>query len=341
MKKWIGIGIFVFLLAGLGVYFKFFKERNNPMYSEEEELPPLEAKGMIVDRGDVVQWTMGIGTVVSGRTREFYSPINTVVKKVFVKLGERVKKGQRIVLLECERERAEYENALFEYKKALARYKYLKNHSEDTLFLRVKSGLSEAEKRYIEAKRTMENLDIRAPFDGICDGELLYPGRSIKQGNMVVRVVSEKGIYVQCKLPQTEIRGIKVGNIAIVKSADGTIKSKGVVTGVSPVIEEDRSGRVIIKTDKKWRPGEVVKVEIEKEKFHNRVRVPVKSVLFRENRYLVFKIEDGRAKWQWIKKGVEGKNYIEVIDGVSPGDTVLTEGQFTIAHDAPVKVILE
>jgi Cu(I)/Ag(I) efflux system membrane fusion protein len=48
-------------------------------------------------------------------------------------------------------------------------------------------------------------------------------------------------------------------------------------------------------------------------------------------------VRDGRAQWEYVTKGLENSEWIEILDGVSAGDVVITSGQFTMAHDTPVR----
>ena len=71
-----------------------------------------------------------------------------------------------------------------------------------------------------------------------------------------------------------------------------------------------------------------------------RVVVPRRAVLERDRKLLVFRSRGGRAEWQYVDIGEGTDRLVEITRGVSPGDTVLVDGHFTIAHGAPVRVSL-
>ena len=341
MKRAIFIAVLIVIIGGSIVWWATRRRSKGIEMREEEELPPLEVKGTVVNRGDVVQLVESLGRVESAKKREFLSPVNTTVSKVFVIEGEKVRKGEHLVKLQCQAEEAGFEKVHYELEKARRKYEFAVNHgSEDTVFLRITTGLAEAEQKFAETKKILQRLDIWAPFDGIVEYLGKQEGSSVEQGERVVSIYSDKDIYALAEVPQVEMDCIKTGRNAVVKSVGGEKFEKGIVASVSPVIGEKRTGRVKISIKEEWMIGEIVEVEIEKTRYQDRVRVTVDAVLHREDRYLVFVIKNGLAKWQWIRKGVEGRNFVEVLEGVTPGDTVLVEGQFTIAHDTPVKVII-
>ena len=61
--------------------------------------------------------------------------------------------------------------------------------------------------------------------------------------------------------------------------------------------------------------------------------------MVRGGRKLAFVVENGLAKWRYIKIGLENERYAEVLEGVNEGEFVIVEGHFTLAHDAKVKIV--
>ena len=251
-----------------------------------------------------------------------------------------MKKGEFLLKLQNGEVKARYEKALYNLKKAKASYEFsLRQERGDTNILKITTGLVDAKEEYERAKKILEETEIYAPFDGVIGGLSVSRGDKVKQGDKLFEIVSDRQIKIVVELPDIEIENVKIGDSAIVSSFFSNKKYEGIVSGVSPIIDtEKRTGKVVISVNANLMIGSIVKVKIATGIYHNRLRVPNEAILHRENRYLVFVVRGGRAKWQWIKKGVEGEEYTEVLDGVSEGDTVLTEGQFTIANDAPVIV---
>ncbi|HUE97322.1 MAG TPA: hypothetical protein VMN39_11725, partial [Longimicrobiaceae bacterium] len=53
--------------------------------------------------------------------------------------------------------------------------------------------------------------------------------------------------------------------------------------------------------------------------------------------------QGGRAKWRYVTKGLENETHVEILtnvqtDSVRAGETVLTDGHYTLIHDARVRV---
>lgn len=340
MKKFILILIGIIIIGGILFFLLSKKQGEIAGKTGEEELPPLEVKGAIAERGKIVVYTEGIGVVKPAKRAVYLSPVNSIVEVLNIYEGKYVKKGELLLKLGNEEEKANYEKALYNLRKAEASYKFsLKQGRGDSSVLKVTTGLVDAKIAYERAKKSFEGTEIYAPFDGKIGDISVSKGDMVKKGDKLFEIVDASHSRIIVELPDIEIKGVKRGRKAFIYSLSSDKKYEGTVSGVSPVIDPvKKTGKVVIQSNVPFIIGSMVKVEIVSGEYSNRVRVPNEALLHREDRDLVFVVRGGRAKWQWIKKGVEGEKYTEVLEGISTGDTVLTEGQFTIAHNAPVTV---
>jgi membrane fusion protein, multidrug efflux system len=75
--------------------------------------------------------------------------------------------------------------------------------------------------------------------------------------------------------------------------------------------------------------------------------VPRAAILERDRRKMLFVYDPddrgGRAKWRYVTTGLENETYVEILanvatDSVRAGEVVLTDGHYTLIHDARVTV---
>ena len=72
--------------------------------------------------------------------------------------------------------------------------------------------------------------------------------------------------------------------------------------------------------------------------FGHRLVVPEEAVMIAgESRVVFVDLGEGKLKPVKIKTGRRGQGFIEVIDGLKPGDTVITSGNFLIAAETKLK----
>jgi HlyD family secretion protein len=207
-----------------------------------------------------------------------------------------------------------------------------------------KSGLTTAINAYKRAKLNYEYTKISAPFSGVVGDFDLVSGQRVNAGQKLCKLFNTSTLRIDVGVLENDVTKIKVGNTAKVEvpSASGGV-FQGRVVNVSPYIEkETKTCKVTIQiqnSSSRLKPGMFVKVLIESNNLQNRILIPKGALLVRDKRPLVFVVEGDLAKWKYIETGEQNDEYIEVKGGVEKGENVILEGQYTLAHDAKVKVI--
>ncbi len=235
--------------------------------------------------------------------------------------------------------RADFEKASTDYELALIEAGQKKEE-----ILAASKGLTQAEIEVERAKLNLEKTKIRAPFSGIITDIKISPEEHLSNGRELFTLVDISHIQVQAKVLESEIGRIGVGRVVEIKfSAYPDKIFKGKIKAVSPIINPgDKTCRVIIEIanpEEVIKPGMHAEVSIPAEIHKNRLLIPQEAVLVRAGRKLAFVVENGLAKWRYIKVGLENEDYAEVLEGMKEGEPVIVEGHFTLAHDAKVKII--
>jgi RND family efflux transporter MFP subunit len=210
-------------------------------------------------------------------------------------------------------------------------------------------GLTQAEIDVKLAQMELEKTRIRAPFAGVLTDIKISPRERIDVGRELCTLVNIGRIWVKAKILESEIGKIKTGREVDLRfSAYPGKVFKGTVEAVSPIVNaEDKTCAVHVALSnptEEIKPGMHAEVEIAAEIYKGRLLVPQEAILVRGGRKLVFVVENGLAKWRYVKIGLENENFAEVLAGERPeetvneGDLVIIEGHFTLAHDASVTI---
>jgi RND family efflux transporter MFP subunit len=210
-------------------------------------------------------------------------------------------------------------------------------------------GLTGAEVDAKVAKLRLAKTVIRAPFAGIVTDLKISPREHIEAGRELFTLVDISQIRVKARVLESEIGKMKVGRSVDLRfSAYPGKVFQGVVDAVAPIVNsEDKTCAVHItmrNPGEEIKPGMHAEVEIAAEIYKDRLLVPQSAILVRGGRKLVFVVEDGLAKWRYVTVGLESEDFAEILPSDRPeemvkeGDLVITEGHFTLAHDARVAV---
>jgi len=94
--------------------------------------------------------------------------------------------------------------------------------------------------------------------------------------------------------------------------------------------------------------SDAARVSLEARTFANRILVPRTAILERDRRTMLFVYEgdqtSGLAKWRYVTTGLQNDSLVEIVENpetemVRPGEMVLTDGHYTLIHDARVRLV--
>lgn len=207
-----------------------------------------------------------------------------------------------------------------------------------------KSGLSQAEQAYERAKLNLSYTNVQAPFEGYIAQLDVQEGMMVQTGRAYLKVVDLFTVHIEVGVIESELPHVREGSRAYAQfPALGNQQFEGSVYTISPLVDaETRTARVTVaipNPDGVIKAGMFANVEIVTENIEDALVVPRGAVLVRDQRELVFRIENDVAKWHYVTTGRRNPEYIQILEGISEGDTVAVGGQhYTLAHDARVLV---
>jgi RND family efflux transporter MFP subunit len=212
---------------------------------------------------------------------------------------------------------------------------------------RARSGLETAEVRLRRARLDLERTRLSAPFAGRIADLKVVPGQWVRPGDELMTVMDLHPIRVEVQVLEGEVGYLVPGRRARVSFAAFPEESfTGRVETINPVVESvTRTARVTVLVPNpqgRILPGMYARVALDARRFDNRVLVPRAALLERDRRTMLFVLENGLARWRYVTPGLQNDSLVEIVphpetDSVAPGEVVLTDGHYTLIHDAKVK----
>ena len=213
---------------------------------------------------------------------------------------------------------------------------------------RAQSGLDQALIAVERAELELSRAWVRAPFRGRVANIRVSLGHRVTVGDELMTVVDIDPIKVEVQVLEAEVGHLAAGRGAQVTFAAFPGENfLGTIRTINPIIDNDsRTARVTVtipNRDGRVLPGMYARVSLEARRYPDRILVPKEAVLPRDRRTMLFVFQDGLAKWTYVTTGLENDSLIEIIDVpdrdmLKPGEIVLTDGHYTLIHDARVSV---
>ena len=191
------------------------------------------------------------------------------------------------------------------------------------------------------ARLDLSRATVRAPFDGIVAERLSQSGEFVAGGSPLLRLVNDRDLEVVARAPLTTADSVSAG--ALAQLVDGEHKSEGKVRAVIPVGDE-RSRMVELRialTDRSWRVGAPVRVEIAPRALKAVVTVPRDAVILRQGASYVMRVKaDNTAERVAVNIGPGYANNVQIDGLLRAGDRVVVRGGERLEPGQTVKVQL-
>jgi RND family efflux transporter MFP subunit len=207
-----------------------------------------------------------------------------------------------------------------------------------------KIGVDQANEGLKKAAEAVDDLVVTAPVSGYVT--TLNVSENVMAANTQVAVMIEELniIKVSTSVTSDTLNLLTVGEkvSVVVNSFDsdfvGTIDSVALTadmrTLLYPVVIKVDNGRLDIK------PGMFATIQVIKGKADNVLAVPTSAVLVRDGKDVVYvQVSEDRAEERVIEKGIDTGFLVEVKEGLTLEDVVITKGVGLIEDDTIISVV--
>jgi len=187
-----------------------------------------------------------------------------------------------------------------------------------------------------------EYVPFYSPANGTVVAKHIDSGSAAKTGQTLLRIADLSQVWVEAELYEAELDLIREGMNATVNLSYLPGRSlDAVVDYIYPYLDKtSRTGRIRLTLDNGdgvLKPDMYAEVTL-KAGIGHRLAVPEDAVLFAGNSRVVFvDLGGGRLKPVTIKTGQHAGGMIEVTEGLSLGDVIVTSGNFLIAAETKLK----
>jgi membrane fusion protein (multidrug efflux system) len=309
----------------------------------------LPVSGMLIKPTSVIDFISVNGSTQPDEEVTIASEVPGKVMKILFKEGTRVSRGTPLVKLDdtelqAQRERlivqqnlnqkiSERLQALYEREGvSLQEYEVAKAEVE-----KVKAEIS-----LIDAQ--LEKRTIKAPFSGVLGLRMVSEGSYLSPGTPIVRLVSINPIDIEFAIPEKYSQVVKPGTEVTFRldGADGDFSAK--VIAAEPVIDA-QTRTLLLKAsapnpDGRILPGAFANVIVNLREFNASIMVPTEAVIPELGGKKVFVARGGTAQPVEVETGIRQEATIQVISGLSAGDTLITSGVLQLRAGSPVEINL-
>ena len=304
---------------------------------------PVVTAGVELDTIEVV--IESVGTVRAREATDITAEASGIVRIIHFQDGDVVSAGELLVTLDDEVQRSAREIAqvgLEGAERDLRRGERLLRDqavaAEQVDRLRTNHLTAQAQVRAAQVQ--LAKRYVRAPFDGQLGLREVSPGALVQPGEVIAHISTTGALEIEFSVSETAVPRLRIGQrVYATTTVDRTTRIPARIVSIDSRIEQrTRSVRVIARTEcctDGVRPGLFVNVDLVTDRRENPA-VPEEAVILEGARTYVFAVVEGTAQRREITTGQRGYGTVEVLDGLEPGDVIITEGTQKVRSGAPV-----
>jgi len=343
-------------------------------FAAEEEIQVKVAAAKKIKSPRVIE---AVGQLQAGRETAVISLLPGVLKDMRVKVGDAVKKGEVVALLQAteliERARmneiavkaaaadlqdmrSQLENT--EKKLAITREAYRKDliarrdmEEMETLakgvqaeYERAQARLAQGEAAVAQTRYILSLTRIMAPASGVVTSRIAEPGAAVAASEAIMSLADPAIMRVVITLPAAEARLVHAG--VAVTARVPALRGKvfdGSVSHVNMAAEgEGHAWAAEIElrnTDGTLKPAMGALISVPLDEKRDLIMIPYAAVFELQGKPCVYVIEDRRARLRSVTTGAQKSGDIVVTSNLAEGEKVVVSGQSKLRADRYVRIV--
>jgi membrane fusion protein (multidrug efflux system) len=313
----------------------------------EEETDAVPVQVIKPYYGDISSFLLFSSNVDAEKIVDIYPMTSGIIEKINRDEGDYVKKGTVLAVLD-DRE------AVINEKRAHINYQQLKLEFERQKAIFEKDMISKDEHEKLKFRMQTAKLDweqkklllsytrITSPIDGVVTKRHIKLGNKINTSQLSFSVVQTREKIAVVNIPGQEREHIFLKQKSFI--INGSHQVGGSIKRISPAIDpESGTFKVTVEIfDKKnsLAVGQFVNVKIIKKVHKDVILLSKDALIYDGGKIFVFIIDkENKAFKKLIRTGFEDGSIIEIVEGLSDEDQVVTAGKSSLKNKTLVKII--
>lgn len=333
----------------VGKYFmnKAFAEAKDPIQTVSSTVANLEVWRPQIKAVGTTRAVVGVDVTAQ---------IAGMVKKIYFVPGSIVSKGDILVQQNADPNigklkslQASAELARLTYIRDTAQYK-VKGISKQQLETDLQNWKN-LKGQVSEQKAIVDQLTIRAPFDGKLGISHVNPGQFLSPGDNVVTLQSLDPIYVNFTVPQNLLAQLELGQaLKVSVNAYPDMNFIGHITTINPVVDTSTRNitveAIVPNTDHLLLPGMFTNVLITRDIDSKYVILPKSAISFNPYGDIVYRLSKMgdsvkgktvyKANQKFVTLGETRGDQVAVLTGVKEGEIIVSSGQLKLKNGSRV-----
>jgi membrane fusion protein (multidrug efflux system) len=292
-----------------------------------------------------VDTLQALGTVRARESVSVTASVSEKVQAVHFDSGDTVRAGAPLVTLSGQAEQAQLGEAQAAANEADKLYRRQSELAAQQLIARAQLDTQRAARdaaaaRVAQVRAQLADRVIRAPFGGVLGLRQVSPGSLVTPGTVITTLDDLSTVFVDFPVPETQLSQVGPGERVSGSAAaypgrrfEGTVST--IDARVDPATRALTVRGQFPNGDRALKPGMLLQVDIARAE-RPALLVPEIAVVQVGAESYVYRVRDGKAERADVGLGTRRDGRVEVLSGLSAGDTIVVDGTGKLKPGAKV-----
>ena len=345
--KKISLSAFVIIILAFFIVPRFLNKKGGDISETRGRGAVIAVSVQVVKPASLENTIQIAGSVISNEEVELKMETSGKITAINFKEGGKVSKGDLLVKvndadLQAQLLKAEMRKKLAEEKefrqRALLEKKGISQESYDVVLNDLNSAKADVE----NLKALIAKTEIRAPFAGTIGLRYVSEGSYVSSSSKIATLQNINPVKINFTVPQRYASEISVGNSISIKTALGKV-FKAKIYAIEPKIDPATRAlpvRAVCPNERgELIPGSYVSVILPLNNVVNAITVPTQALALDISGESVFLYKSGIAVPRKVESGIRTEDDVQIVNGLAPGDTVITTGVMQLRPKAKVRIM--
>lgn len=315
--------------------------------------PPAVVSSAVVRAETWEPYLEAVGSVVATQGVDVTNEVAGQVEEIRFTSGEAVKKGDLLLRLDDEVDRADLEGLEAELRLAEIQFErtarlFKRDQAVPKADYDEASARLESARANVAARKALiAQKRVRAPFAGLLGIRRVNLGQYLPPGSAIVPLQALDPVHVDFSLPERELARLATGQTVRVRVQPYPDRVfEGRITAFDPAVDTaTRNLRVratLKNPEGRLRPGMFAEVTVRLPEERHVLTVPATAVLYQPYGDAVFVVRQGEdgsvAERLPVTTGDVRAGRVEVVSGLEEGQEVVSAGHVKLRNGQPVRI---
>ena len=354
MNKYLKWGLVAAITAGVGVYgyFQLMPHQNEELEAagktpNRNHKKVLNVTAKVITPHLLTDEILTVGKLVPDEEVQLTFETSGKVTDIYFEEGSHVNKGELLAKvndshLQAQLSRLEAQIPLAEER--VYRQKTLLQRdavSKEALEI-VNTELATLKADIEQVKAQIKMTELRAPFDGIIGLRQISVGAYASPSTIVASLTSVSPIKIEFSVSERYAKDIKKGT-GLSFNVDGyTTPFEAQVYATESSIDPETHNLTVRalyhNKEQLLLPGQYTGIRLKQKEIHDAISVPAEAIVPEMGKNKVFVYRNGKAEPTDVTTGLRTDAEVQIINGLQPGDTILTSGTLQLRKGSAVKI---